>query len=73
MKPAPDAALEWMKSHDMPLPVENYLHLTYFGQPPALDAELLASLPKELARTPEPSAQHGGLRVRVLHDPTETE
>jgi len=32
----------------VPLTRRNYLQIAYLGNPPALDAELKASLPKEL-------------------------
>ncbi len=46
----PDELLKWMKDNRVPLTTENYLDLAYFGNPPELDAEGEASLPKELLR-----------------------
>jgi hypothetical protein len=59
-----DHVLNWMKSHSVPLTVENYLNLAYLGKPPELDAELRASLPKELTDG-QPDGQ-ADLRVKVL-------
>ena len=58
-----DATLEWMKELDLPLTRENYLDVAYLGDPPdedEQDAEFEKSLPKEIRKSPDESAEGEG-------------
>lgn len=46
-----DPTLQFLKDHHLPITRANYLHIAYMGNPPEeLDAELEASLPREVRK-----------------------